>query len=440
MAKINWLFQNEQGTNLNRYKAINVSTGEEITFDLFRNGNISVVGTPLNAENMNSLINAINEVYDNFIDDGNIKVKNEECYSEITPYEVSNNYADRTVRFCAEEDVIEIIDKNDGDYMHLRKDGIDYKKDGFNYGFKFPITQGETLLVGRDLIDIKPNTILLNKINDNVIQQYDSYYKEKFNVYKFDNDRSEGSGYMDFGDAKVCTTIKSNVRPTWNNGSGNKQFAMLDDISLPKNPTFTNLSVESAIYSTSDNFLIGEGDYDEQLGLTPVYVGDFESTFVKLRSFKRPVWATEDEEVELATLDDIGSSSGWTLLTSGYLNNGSNSLQLDGFFKQYKVGKIIFRMNRMTDKSNNTDASLIFEGTSEINGLNNDFDFPTYNNSIQVEWFYYENEGYISVLVFNGLGDKAEVYHQWYDDGCYVSFVDDYETTTKCYYSVWGSN
>lgn len=160
-----------------------------------------------------------------------ISVENDEGYSEITPYEVSNNYADRTVRFCAEEDVIEIIDKINDEYMHLRKDGISYKKNGTNYGFYFPITQGETLLVGRDLIDIKPNTILLNKINDNVIQQYDSYYKEKFNVYKFDNDRSEGSGYMDFGDAKVCTTINSKVRPIWNSGSGgNKQFAMLDDI------------------------------------------------------------------------------------------------------------------------------------------------------------------------------------------------------------------
>lgn len=159
-----------------------------------------------------------------------ISVENEEGYSEITPYEVSNNYADRTVRFCAEEDCIEIIDKSSGDYMHLRKDEISYKKDGFISDFKFPKTQGETLLVGRDLIDIKPNTILLNKTNDNVIQQYDSYYKEKFNVYKFDNDRSEGSGYMDFGDTKVCTTINSMTRPIWNSGSENKQLATLDDI------------------------------------------------------------------------------------------------------------------------------------------------------------------------------------------------------------------
>lgn len=64
MAKITWLFQNESGTNLNRYIATNVNTGEEITFDLLRGGNISIIGTPLNAENMNSLVNAINGAYD----------------------------------------------------------------------------------------------------------------------------------------------------------------------------------------------------------------------------------------------------------------------------------------------------------------------------------------------------------------------------------------
>lgn len=64
MAKITWTFKNEEGTNLNRYIATNVSTGERITFDLLRNGNISVVGTPLNAENLNALITSINACYD----------------------------------------------------------------------------------------------------------------------------------------------------------------------------------------------------------------------------------------------------------------------------------------------------------------------------------------------------------------------------------------
>lgn len=66
MAKIDWVFQNENGTNLNRYIATNVATGEKITFDLLRGGNISIVGTPLNAKNLNSLITAINENYDEF--------------------------------------------------------------------------------------------------------------------------------------------------------------------------------------------------------------------------------------------------------------------------------------------------------------------------------------------------------------------------------------
>ena len=64
MAKIQWVFQDEQGENLNRYIATNVNTGERITFDLLRGGNISVVGTPLNAEKLNELIKAINALYD----------------------------------------------------------------------------------------------------------------------------------------------------------------------------------------------------------------------------------------------------------------------------------------------------------------------------------------------------------------------------------------
>ena len=67
MGKINWNFQDEQGTNLNRYIATNVATGEQFTFDLLRNGQISVVGTPLNADNLNDLIKAINNNYDDTI-------------------------------------------------------------------------------------------------------------------------------------------------------------------------------------------------------------------------------------------------------------------------------------------------------------------------------------------------------------------------------------
>lgn len=66
MAKIDWVFQNENGTNLNRYIATNVATGEKVTFDLLRGANISIAGTSLDAFTMNSLINAINENYDEF--------------------------------------------------------------------------------------------------------------------------------------------------------------------------------------------------------------------------------------------------------------------------------------------------------------------------------------------------------------------------------------
>lgn len=67
MSKITWVFQDERGDNLNRYIATNVSTGEKITFDLLRGGNISVVGTPLNASNLNGLITAINDNYDEIV-------------------------------------------------------------------------------------------------------------------------------------------------------------------------------------------------------------------------------------------------------------------------------------------------------------------------------------------------------------------------------------
>lgn len=68
MAKIDWTFINESGTELNRYIATNVVTGEQITFRLLRNPNVIdfVQGTPLDAEKMNSLKDAINQNYDEF--------------------------------------------------------------------------------------------------------------------------------------------------------------------------------------------------------------------------------------------------------------------------------------------------------------------------------------------------------------------------------------
>ena len=67
MAKLNITFVNEVGNNLNRYKAIDVNTGEEYLFDLSRNGTITTPGTPLNAEIMNAIVSAINEHFSNLV-------------------------------------------------------------------------------------------------------------------------------------------------------------------------------------------------------------------------------------------------------------------------------------------------------------------------------------------------------------------------------------
>ena len=86
MSRIEWVFQDEQGTNLNRYKATNVSSGEEYIFDLLRNGSISVVGTPLNATTLNSLVNAINDNYERIISlvDNNTTYSIQQNGNEIT--------------------------------------------------------------------------------------------------------------------------------------------------------------------------------------------------------------------------------------------------------------------------------------------------------------------------------------------------------------------
>ena len=67
MAKLNITFVNEVGNNLNRYKAIDVNTGDEYLFDLSRNGTITIPGTPLNAEIMNAIVSAINEHFSNLV-------------------------------------------------------------------------------------------------------------------------------------------------------------------------------------------------------------------------------------------------------------------------------------------------------------------------------------------------------------------------------------
>lgn len=65
MAKVNFNFQDELGSNLNRYLARDVTSGIEYTFDLNRKATITNNGTPLNALTLNQLVNAINNNDDN---------------------------------------------------------------------------------------------------------------------------------------------------------------------------------------------------------------------------------------------------------------------------------------------------------------------------------------------------------------------------------------
>lgn len=64
MAKIDWTFVDEVGTNLNRYIATDGDSGVTYDFFLTRNAEISQVGTSLNASNLNQLISSINTLYD----------------------------------------------------------------------------------------------------------------------------------------------------------------------------------------------------------------------------------------------------------------------------------------------------------------------------------------------------------------------------------------
>lgn len=309
MAKINWLFQNEQGTNLNRYKAKNVSTGEEITFDLFRNGNISVVGTPLNAENMNSLINAINEVYDNFISkdggniiDGELKVENDEGYSKITPYTVVNSYGNTTITMSAEERGIDISNIYSGNSANYYDDGITFHTNNKNYNLSFPKKQGELAIYG----DLPPTAVFEG------IQFLDSDGSTEVNgngIYSVGFGRTnrislstEIAGLEINDDDDTClVTLYGNGNIRYKTGP-NKQnetinlpkksgtLATLDDIpsySLPSNPEF-------------DSVTMGETEYLSDHINYKGYSLDFPET-----------------DGTLATLDDISSSNPVTKLWSG---------------------------------------------------------------------------------------------------------------------------
>ena len=74
--KIKWQFQDEDGTKLNQYRAVDDSTGETKIFNLFRNANITQQGTLLKAQTLNELINAINGAYLIELDSGDGIPKN----------------------------------------------------------------------------------------------------------------------------------------------------------------------------------------------------------------------------------------------------------------------------------------------------------------------------------------------------------------------------
>lgn len=93
MAKIDWKFKDEVGTNLNRYKATNVNTGEEKTLDLVRNANITTSGTLLNAQNLNVLIDAINSNANNIEGNGN-DIADLQDYTDEINNKVSTNTND----------------------------------------------------------------------------------------------------------------------------------------------------------------------------------------------------------------------------------------------------------------------------------------------------------------------------------------------------------
>ena len=63
MARIDFTFQDEAGTNLNRFKATREDDNTSYYVTLTREANIQIQGTPIDAQHMNEIINAINDMY-----------------------------------------------------------------------------------------------------------------------------------------------------------------------------------------------------------------------------------------------------------------------------------------------------------------------------------------------------------------------------------------
>ena len=62
MAMINLVFVDEEGQQLNQFRVLNMGTTETTVVQLYRDATITKEGTPLNATNLNLLVNSINEL------------------------------------------------------------------------------------------------------------------------------------------------------------------------------------------------------------------------------------------------------------------------------------------------------------------------------------------------------------------------------------------
>ena len=104
MGKLDLNFQDEQGSNLSKFEFIKDDGSSEIG-KLIRRANVTQRGTPLNAENMNKIVGAINSnydyshnalyelgVYDTYIynDDGTITITRQTGYLTINSEDITS--------------------------------------------------------------------------------------------------------------------------------------------------------------------------------------------------------------------------------------------------------------------------------------------------------------------------------------------------------------
>lgn len=211
MAKITWAFQDEKGTNLNRYIATNVATGEEITFDLLRGGNISVVGTPLNAETLNSLIAAINELYDKDSDSDSDMSDLSDRISDLEGYNLG---AITEEPQSAENSVLNSIKKT-GIYTFTFA-GIPYL---LICKVNATILDGNTwdqLVIKGASSSVKDNSLVIStffyrrKINNNGVFSYKITKTYNLGNHLYEHNIILSTTSSDFGDTTMYITILNN--------------------------------------------------------------------------------------------------------------------------------------------------------------------------------------------------------------------------------------